>query len=39
VPALAGKLDMIPGRANRLMLRADQAGVCEALADYLQSLH
>jgi cytochrome c oxidase subunit 2 len=27
VPALAGKIDMIPGRANRLMLRADQAGV------------
>jgi len=27
VPALAGKLDLIPGKDNRLMLRADRAGV------------
>jgi cytochrome c oxidase subunit 2 len=27
VPSLAGKLDMIPGRTNRLRLRADRAGV------------
>jgi cytochrome c oxidase subunit 2 len=27
VPALAGKLDMIPGKDNRLMLRTDHAGV------------
>jgi cytochrome c oxidase subunit 2 len=27
VPSLAGKLDMIPGRSNRLRLRADHAGV------------
>jgi cytochrome c oxidase subunit 2 len=27
VPALAGKLDMIPGRVNRLRLRADEPGV------------
>ncbi len=27
VPALAGKLDMIPGRTNRLRLRADRPGV------------
>jgi cytochrome c oxidase subunit 2 len=26
VPALAGKVDMIPGRANRLRLRADRPG-------------
>jgi len=26
VPALAGKLDMIPGKANRLRVRADRAG-------------
>ena len=26
VPALAGKLDLIPGRVNRLTVRADQAG-------------
>jgi cytochrome c oxidase subunit 2 len=26
VPALAGKLDMIPGRTNRLTIRADRAG-------------
>jgi cytochrome c oxidase subunit 2 len=26
VPVLAGKLDMIPGRTNRLTLRADRAG-------------
>jgi cytochrome c oxidase subunit 2 len=26
VPALAGKLDMIPGRTNRLRLQADRAG-------------
>ncbi len=26
VPALAGKIDMIPGKANRLRLRASQAG-------------
>ncbi|MEO5771765.1 MAG: c-type cytochrome, partial [Burkholderiaceae bacterium] len=27
VPALAGKLDMVPGKINRLRLRADRAGV------------
>jgi cytochrome c oxidase subunit 2 len=27
VPSLAGKLDLIPGRANRLRLRADRPGV------------
>ncbi len=27
VPALGGKMDMIPGRTNRLRLRADQPGV------------
>lgn len=27
VPALAGKLDMVPGKDNRLRLRADRAGV------------
>ena len=27
VPALAGKLDLIPGRTNRLRLRADRPGV------------
>ena len=27
VPTLAGKVDMIPGRVNRLMLRADESGV------------
>jgi cytochrome c oxidase subunit 2 len=27
VPTLAGKVDMIPGRTNRLRLRADRAGV------------
>ena len=27
VPNLAGKLDMVPGRVNRLRLRADRAGI------------
>ena len=27
IPALAGKVDMIPGRVNRLVLAADRAGV------------
>lgn len=27
VPALGGKMDMIPGRTNRLRLRADQPGI------------
>jgi cytochrome c oxidase subunit 2 len=27
VPSLAGKVDMVPGRHNRLVLRADRAGV------------
>jgi cytochrome c oxidase subunit 2 len=27
VPSLGGKVDMVPGRANRLTLRADRAGV------------
>lgn len=27
VPSLAGKIDMIPGRTNRLLLSADRAGV------------
>lgn len=27
VPSLAGKVDMIPGRANRLVLQADEPGV------------
>lgn len=27
IPSLAGKVDMIPGRVNRLMLRADSPGI------------
>lgn len=27
IPRLAGKVDMIPGRTNRLVLQADQAGI------------
>ena len=27
VPSLAGKLDLVPGRTNRMFLRADRAGV------------
>jgi cytochrome c oxidase subunit II len=40
VPSLAGKVDMIPGRSNRLVLRADQAGVFRGqCAEYCGAQH
>jgi cytochrome c oxidase subunit 2 len=40
VPSLAGKLDMIPGKVNRLRLRADRAGVFRAqCAEYCGGAH
>jgi cytochrome c oxidase subunit 2 len=40
VPSLAGKLDMLPGRENRLRLRADVAGVYRGqCAEYCGSAH
>jgi cytochrome c oxidase subunit II len=40
VPALAGKLDMIPGKDNRLALRAERAGVYRGqCAEYCGAAH
>lgn len=40
VPALAGKLDMIPGRTNRMQLRADRSGEFRAqCAEYCGGPH
>ena len=40
IPALGGKLDMIPGRSNRFVLRADRAGVYRGIcAEYCGSAH
>ena len=40
VPALAGKVDMIPGHRNRLMLKADEPGVHRGLcAEYCGGQH
>lgn len=40
VPNLAGKVDMIPGRANRLVLQATQAGVSRGqCAEYCGGAH
>jgi cytochrome c oxidase subunit 2 len=40
VPALAGKIDMIPGRANRLVLRASKPGVYRGqCAEYCGGQH
>jgi cytochrome c oxidase subunit 2 len=40
IPALGGKMDMIPGRRTRLRLQADQAGVFRgACAEYCGTSH
>jgi len=40
VPALGGKVDMIPGRVNRLVLRADKPGVYRGqCAEYCGAQH
>ena len=40
VPSLAGKVDMVPGRVNRLALRADRAGVYRGqCAEYCGTQH
>ena len=40
VPSLSGKIDMIPGRVNVLVLRADKAGVYRAqCAEYCGTQH
>jgi cytochrome c oxidase subunit 2 len=40
VPALAGKRDLVPGRVNRLILRADQPGVFRGqCAEYCGGAH
>jgi len=40
VPNLAGKVDMIPGRSNRLVLQAEQAGVSRGqCAEYCGGAH
>ena len=40
VPALAGKMDMIPGRSNTLVLQADEAGTYRgACAEYCGASH
>ncbi|HKZ08771.1 MAG TPA: cytochrome c oxidase subunit II, partial [Methylomirabilota bacterium] len=40
VPSLAGKLDMVPGRAHRLIVRADSAGVFRGqCAEYCGTQH
>ena len=40
VPALAGKVDMIPGRTNRLVVRADRPGVFRGqCAEYCGGQH
>ena len=40
VPSLAGKVDMIPGRSNRLVLRADEPGVFRGqCAEYCGAQH
>jgi cytochrome c oxidase subunit 2 len=40
VPALAGKLDMVPGKVNRLRLRASRAGVYRGqCAEYCGAAH
>lgn len=40
VPALAGKVDMVPGRVNHLVLRADRPGVYRALcAEFCGAQH
>ena len=40
VPPLAGKIDMIPGRVNHLVLRADRAGVYRGqCAEYCGAQH
>lgn len=40
VPALAGKVDMVPGRVNHLVLRADRLGVYRALcAEFCGAQH
>jgi cytochrome c oxidase subunit 2 len=40
VPNLAGKVDMIPGRANRLVLQANQAGISRGqCAEYCGGAH
>jgi cytochrome c oxidase subunit 2 len=39
-PSLAGKVDMIPGRTNRLVIRTDEAGVYRGLcAEYCGGQH
>ena len=40
IPALAGKMDMIPGRQNRLVLRPNRAGVFRGVcAEYCGTSH
>lgn len=40
VPSLGGKLDMIPGRTNRLWLKADRAGIYRGqCAEYCGTAH
>jgi cytochrome c oxidase subunit 2 len=40
VPSLAGKLDMVPGRVNRLRIQADEAGVYRGqCAEYCGGAH
>jgi cytochrome c oxidase subunit 2 len=40
VPALAGKVDMIPGRTNRLLVRADEPGIFRGqCAEYCGGQH
>ena len=40
VPSLGGKVDMVPGRVNRLALRADRAGVYRGqCAEYCGAQH
>ena len=40
VPALGGKMDMIPGRSNTLVLRADKPGIYRgACAEYCGASH
>lgn len=40
VPSLAGKVDMIPGRTNRLVIRTDEAGVYRGqCAEYCGGQH
>lgn len=40
IPALAGKLDLIPGRTNRLVVQADRAGIYRGYcAEYCGTSH